>query len=143
MWTQPIGHTCWGFWLWGWGWGEDGYNLYKIGGWGGVAAGDASHLASPILLPLLLGLLASVNPAVQQGDRLVSFLSGCPVRKRPPHVWQVPNLGVLLEAPCPGCTNQKPGPALEQRATGWGSSCRMQCATLAAAGVRLQCRREI
>lgn len=28
----------------------------------------------------------------------------------------LPTLGILPEAPCPGCTNQRPGPALEQRA---------------------------
>ena len=86
---------------------------------------NASCWTSPILIPPLLGLSATVNPPAQQ-----FFPSG--TRSHPlTHVCRVPNLGVFLEALCPGCTGQRPGPTLEQGATGWGGSCRIECGGLA------------
>lgn len=55
---------CWVF-----GIRRDGWNLYT------GTASSAGHLASPVLLPTPLGLLASAfNPAVQAGpDHLLSL----------------------------------------------------------------------
>lgn len=60
--------TCWVF-----GIRRDGWHLYT------GAVSSAGHLASPVLLPTLLGLLAfALNPAVQPGSDHLLSLGGAP-----------------------------------------------------------------
>lgn len=66
-------------------------------------------------LLLLAQLLSELLTASCHSAGLPTLRTSPPTS--PPMFGELPTLGSLPEAPCSGCTNQKPGPVLEERAT--------------------------
>lgn len=107
-----------GLWAGGWVGGGDGQNLYM------VRATNAGHWASPILLPSLLGLSATVGQAVQQGDCLLSLSQDVHCESPLPMSGESPTSESSSKLVARAVLTRGLAPLLN-RATGWGGTCRM------------------